>query len=230
MFYENTLPSGKRYYGKFGRNTVDVTTIIARMKEKGVTMRSMDILSVLDAYKEEVRAAIKNGESVNMLDMVTAYIASVGSVDSITGEDSEITLTVKATASKELKSLVKDVKVVRKEVKDTSPVIENIYDQYSEKNLNDEDFSLTANMAVTLTGSSLKLAGDDSGVFLAPVDENDALVSAEGQWLKSPIIQTNLPRTVSFYLPKSAKADTKYRIVLRTSYVNGTALRKNIQT
>lgn len=223
--YVNNLPSGKRFYGRFDRATVDMKTLIARIKEKGTATSKIDMLAVVGHVKEEIVAAVKNGEAVNLMDLGTVFISPVGSVNSTSG-DEEMSLTVKFTPSTLLKDAVREVKIKDRKQQDTSPVIENVYDQFSKKNLTAEDFSLSAKKAVTLTGTKLKVAGENGGVFLAPVDATDAIVTDTGQWLKSPVIDSNLPKRVVFYMPEEAKAGTKYRIVLRTSYSNGKTLRK----
>lgn len=106
--YVNNLPSGKRFYGRFDRATVDMKTLIARIKEKGTATSKIDMLAVVGHVKEEIVAAVKNGEAVNLMDLGTVFISPIGSVNSTSG-DEEMSLTVKFTPSILLKDAVREV-------------------------------------------------------------------------------------------------------------------------
>lgn len=67
------------------------------------------------------------------------------------------------------------------------------------KSYGEEDFALSAGTNVVLTGTRLKVVGDDSGVFLAPVDDRGNPVADESQWLKSGRIAHNTPGTLDFF-------------------------------
>lgn len=228
--YENPFKNGaKKYYGRFNRTTVDTTNLISRLQKNGSGKNLIAVKETITMVKKEVLDAVASGETVDLMGLVTIYLAPTGGFDGTSDESGDQNLTVKLTPSAELKAAAKNVKIKSKQVKDTSPVIENITDQFTGKNFYDEDFVLSHGMNVVLSGTRLKVAGDEGGVFIAPVDEHDALVSDEGQWLKSNRISRNLPKTLEFYLPSSAKAGSKYRIVLRTSFSNSkTMLKKHI--
>lgn len=72
---------------------------------------------------------------------------------------------------------------------------------------------------VTLKGQYIKIAGDGSDIFFAPMNK-DGVLADEERWISinaAVSVRENLPSTVSFYVPKDM-ADGHYRIVLRTRY------------
>lgn len=224
--YENPFKNGVKYYGKFNRTVVDVSNLIARL-EKNVSGKNLIVVEeTIKLVKKEIIDALSRGETVSFGGLGTFYIAPICGFESTSDTGSDVKLTVKFLPSAELKASVKNVKIKKSDTVDTSPTIENITDGRTGKSFDDDDFALTAGMNVVVTGTRLKVAGENSGVFLAPVDAQDALVSDEGQWLKSDRIARNLPKTLDFYLPSTAKAGTKYRIVIRTSYSKSSVMLK----
>lgn len=224
--YPNPFNNGAKFYGKFNRTKVDTMTLISRLGKNGSGKNLIATKETLTLIKKEVMDALSDGETVEFIGLGTFYIAPVGGFSGTSDDTSDQKFTVKFTPSAELRSCVKDLKIKKAEVKDTSPTIENITDQYTGKNFGEQEFALTAGKNIVVTGKRLKIMGENDGVYLAPVDAQDAVVSDEGQWLKSNRIARNLPKTIDFYLPDGVKAGTKYRIVIRTSYCNGNTVRK----
>lgn len=224
--YENPFKNGVKYYGKFKRAVVDATNLIARLEKNGSGKNLIAAAETLKLIKKEVTDALANGETVEFAGLGVFYIAPVGGFNSTADGNVAAKLTVKFSPSAELKASVKNVKIKKSEVKDTSPTIENITDWLTGKSYGEEDFALSAGTNVVLTGTRLKVVGDDSGVFLAPVDDRGNPVADESQWLKSGRIAHNTPGTLDFFLPKDAKPDTKYCIIIRTSYSNNKTMLK----
>lgn len=224
--YENPFKNGAKYYGKFNRTVVDVSNLIARLEKNGSGKNLIVVEETMKLIKKEITDALSRGETVSFGGLGTFYIAPVGGFESTSDDTSDVKLTVKFLPSAELKASVKNVKIKKSDAVDTSPTIENITDQRTGKSFGEEDFALTAGMNAVVTGTRLKVAGENSGVYLAPVDAKDALVTDEGQWLKSDRIARNLPKTLDFYLPRAAKAGTKYRIVIRTSFSHSSVMLK----
>lgn len=199
------------FYGKVERYTYSTQNILDAMAEAVPLVDLGTVTSVLNAYANTVLKVLAAGNAVKFGELGTFYIAGKGTVDSETGKPA---LTVKFTATQTLKDAVQNVEIASSEYVAPSGVITTVTDVATGKT----DGTLTANGSVLLEGSSLKVGGDDSGIWFVPVDETGKLSSDETTWIKgeSALIY-NLPSKLLFAIPQSLTSG-KYKIVVRTRY------------
>ena len=222
MLYENPFKNsknGSQYYGRFRRNTVDIQTLIARIQKRKAGTNELALQQVAGFIKEEILEALTRGESVNVLDLGFMYIAPKSGFNEKDGaiENGKSALTVKFTPSQTVQSKVEKVAINDILIADVCPQIFAVTDQFTEGT----DGILTKGKTVLLEGERLKIAGDDGGVFLCPVEgEKKTVCADESKWLKSPQVTKNTMKNLIFYIPDEAAADTEYRILVRTFYSN----------
>jgi len=98
----------------------------------------------------------------------------------------------------------------------TDPLITSLKNLYTQQ----EGNTLSANYSARISGSRLRVAGDEAvaGIFFAPCDDKGAYDTTGAGWLqvKENAIETNKPTALSFYLPKEVTAG-KYRLLVRTA-------------
>ena len=100
----------------------------------------------------------------------------------------------------------------------------NLYDEQA------EDKVLTRGMTAQITGTKLKLGGDKSGIYFAPVDNEQRLVKDSRLWVQADHITRNMPKTVEFFVPETLESGTSWRIVLETSLAtNGVPMKSTVQ-
>lgn len=173
------------------------------------------VTSVLNAYANTVLKVLAAGNAVKFGELGTFYIAGKGTVESGTGKPK---LTVKFSATQTLRDAVQNVEISSSEYVAPSGVISSVTDVASGKS----DGTLSASGSVLVEGSSLKVGGENSGIWFAPVAENGEMNTDESLWIKveSALIY-NLPSKLLFALPQTL-TDGKYKIVVRTRYAGKT--------
>lgn len=199
------------FYGKVERFTYSTQNILDAMAVEVPLVDLGTITSVLNAYANTVLKILSIGNAVKFGELGTFYIAGKGSVDNETGKPS---LTVKFTATQTLKDAVQNIEIVSSEYVAPSGIITSVTDIATGKT----DGTLSANSSVLLAGSSLKVGGNDSGIWFAPVDENEDISNNGANWIKveSALIY-NLPSKLLFAIPQNI-ANGKYKIIVRTRF------------
>ena len=90
------------------------------------------------------------------------------------------------------------------------------------------DGTLTIGGAVTLTGTSIKVSGDGSGIWFSAADA-DGNYDTGGTLVEVSSYVSNDPSKVVFLLPSELDAGTYY-IVIKTLYTRGGTLLKSLRT
>lgn len=199
------------FYGRVERYTYSTQNILNAMSEAVPLVDLGTVASVLNAYANTVLKVLSAGNAVRFGELGTFYIAGKGSVDSETGKPA---LTVKFTATKTLKDAVQNIEIASSEYIAPSGVISSVTDVSSGKS----DGKLTASGSVLFEGASLKVGGENSGIWFAPILEGTDSLTVESDWKKvESALVFNLPSKLLFVLPQSL-ASGKYKIVVRTRY------------
>lgn len=200
----------KSYYGKVERYTYSTQNILDAMADAVPLVDLGTVASVLNAYANTVLKVLAAGNAVKFGELGTFYIAGKGTVE---GGNDKPKLTVKFSATQTLKDAVQNVEIASSEYIAPSGVVASVTDVASGKS----DGNLTSGGSVLLEGSSLKVGGEDSGIWFAPVSENGEFY-AESEWTKvESALVYNLPSKLLFSLPTSLAAGS-YKIVVRTRY------------
>ncbi len=199
------------YYGKVERYTYSTQNILDAMADAVPLVDLGTVTSVLNAYANTVLKVLAAGNAVKFGELGTFYIAGKGTVESGNGKPK---LTVKFSATQTLRDAVQNVEIASSEYVAPSGMITNVTDVATGK----ADGSLTSGGSVLVEGSSLKVGGENSGIWFAPVTESGEINSDESLWIKveSALIY-NQPSKLLFALPQSL-SDSKYKIVVRTRY------------
>lgn len=222
VLYVNPFGTGKTFYGRFERDVLSMENILSRIREKNPGIDEIIANAAIGYIKREILLALKEGKAVNMLDLGELYIAAVGSVAN-DSEVSELSLTVKFASSALLKEAVANVSIGKVVFSDTTPAIRKVINWFT----GEESFALTEGKNVVLEGKRLKLGAKDSALYLAPVDEKGGVSDDESVWINcTSLVRYNAPSKIDFYLPKEADEGSSYRIVIKSTYLNGSAVRK----
>lgn len=222
--YVNPFGTGKKFYGRFERDVLSMENLISRVQEKNPGTDEIIIQTAMSYLKREILAALKEGKAVNLLDLGELYIAATGSVSGDSAaEISELALTVKFSASPVLREAIAKVSIGKVVLSDTAPSISRIVNWFT----GEESTTLSFGKNVVLEGKRLKLGEEDSGIYLAPVDEKGDVSDEESSWIDcTSLVRQNTPKKIDFYLPAEAADGASYRIVIKSTYVNGSSKRK----
>lgn len=201
----------ENYYGKVERFTYSTQNLLDAMSDAVPLVDLGTVTSVLNAYANTVLKVLAAGNAVKFGELGTFYIAGKGTVEN---GNEKPKLTVKFSATQILKDAVQNVEIASSEYVAPSGVIASVTDVSTGKT----DGTLTVNGSVLLEGSSLKVGGDDSGIWFASVDENGSISSDESTWTKvESALVYNLPSKLLFALPQSLSIG-RYKIIVRTRY------------
>lgn len=226
--YENHFDKGGKYYARFDRRTVTVDNLIARTQKKDIGVNAITAKHIISLIKAEIIEALQRGESVNLMDLGTFYIAASGTTGN-TAETAEVKrLFVKFTSSKETNEAVSKLEISKVMVADASPAIDSVTDLFTAL----KDGTVTAGKAVRIDGDRLKISGDEGGIFFAECSPDGAYSDDESIWLKvnAETIMRNRSRTLEFFLPENLKSGKSYRIILRTNSRKGSEDKKTFVT
>ena len=222
--HENNFTKNGTYYATVTRNMATFKNILSEIAEdnKGMDPFMLQYAAIL--IQKKILKMLEQGKAVNVLDLGTMYIAmkcnAKGKSDVAECGSFHIKFTPTELANSALASLSVD-KIV---YADGSPEITEVTDLSSGAS----DGNLTRGKPCRITGSRLKIGGNESGVWFAPVDADGRTSTDESAWVKSDeaSLFRNKPSELNFFVPDTLEKGS-YRIVIRTAYLGKGKSRKN---
>jgi len=224
LTYQNTsagvnLTRHKNYFNaeasdflRVQRNTADIESLIATIEQRETGINRFMVMHCATLLKEAVISKLQLGNSVDLFGLGTFYLTAFPSKD----DPAQTKISVSFTPSQEARDAVSDVSVTMTQEENTDPLITSLKNLYTQQ----EGNTLSANYSARISGSRLRVAGDEAvaGIFFAPCDDKGAYDTTGAGWLqvKENAIETNKPTALSFYLPKEVTAG-KYRLLVRTA-------------
>ena len=224
----NNFTKDGSYYATVSRNTATFKNILSEIAEdnKGMDPFMLQFAAIL--IQKKILKLLEQGKAVNVLDLGTMYIAmkcnAKGKSDVSGSGNFYIKFTPTPLANKAIASLSVD-KIVYADGSPEITRIEDLSDAESER-------TLTKGKPCRITGSRLKLGGENWGIYFAPVDSEGKMNSDESSWAK--VDESNLfrnkPSELNFFVPDSL-SEGSWKIVLRTSYLGkGTSRKTMLET
>ncbi len=205
----NDSESGQ-YYGKVTRLTYSNQNILDMVAEELPDVTVGKIMDVMTAYTKAVQKILSTGHAARFGSLGTFYIASKGLTDSQTGKPA---LTVRFSPDALLLGSAKNVEIAESSYSEPKATIDRIADVAR----NACDGTLTGGFPVAIEGSSLRIFGQDSGVWCAPADEDGNCTADSALWKAVPgSFFCNTPSKLIFTLPKDLEDGGRYCFVLRT--------------
>ena len=200
------------FFGKVERYTHSTQNILDAMSESLPLVDLGTVTCVLNAYANTVLKSLSSGNAVKFGELGTFYIAGKGTVE---GEGEKPCLTVKFSPTKILRDAVQNVEITDSSFFECNGEIVSVTDVTTGKS----DRRLTACGSVLLEGSGLKVGGESSGIWFAPVSENGTVSEDESAWTKAESsLVYNMPSKLLFALPATLTVNGNYKIVVRTRY------------
>ena len=211
------------YIGKITRRTIGLNDLIGGIIKKNVGIDANIIQSAAALLQLEILENLASGNAVNILNLGVLYAATDGSVKN-TSEKPK--LRARFTTSKLSNKAASKLSIENMAVSDSKPFIMSVTDFYE---ATPENGVITKRMMAEVIGERLKVSGDGSGIFFAPVKEDGEIEKDEKTWTKveEARVKKNLPKSLLFYVPESLSTDMKYQIVVRTA-LSGSKIRKAV--
>ena len=209
---KSTFSDNETFFGRVSRNTVNIDNLIKSICNKIPSYDKYELKRFAKDLKTEVQASIASGKSVNLLDLGTLYIALSSGMKVAPKTASEVSsLTVKFSPSKTLTKSVNKIEIDKIVYVNSSPLISNLECLWEGLPEN----TVKLNKIVRITGSKLKVEGENGGVFFCEVDSSGNTEPDESKWVKA-IITRNLPKTLELYVPANLETDKEYAIGIKT--------------
>ena len=217
------------YIGSIPRDTLTISNLAARIKDSDRGLDEYTVLKAAGLLKKECLTAIRRGQAVNLMGLCTMFIAPEGTVDANNPSTAlSQKLALRFTPTAEARDIASGMKITKVIVNDGQPQIDGMQSLPGE--IPTDRFR--AGKAVRLIGNRLKVAGENSGLFLCPADK-DGNISKDGtDWIQVEKAQFsfNKPKRLEFFIPDGTPPGS-YRITLKTSYgCNGRDLKTAIST
>lgn len=207
------------FIGRVTRNTVTLENLIASISEKNPGVSPYMIQHVANLLRDEMLKSCQNAKAIDVLGLGTMYISVAGSVSGENpGESSIPGFKLNFTPSARAQEAVDSLKVDKVIIADSSPAIDKIVNTFNQN----EERNLLKGKGVRITGAKLKIIGEDSGIWFAPLETDGSICKDESSWIQvaSKTISCNKPKTLEFYVPDNI-TEAGYKIVIRTRYSSG---------
>lgn len=207
------------FIGRVTRNTVTLENLIASISEKNAGVSPYMIQHMANLLGDEMLSACQNAKAVDVLGLGTLYISVAGSVSGKNpGESSISGFNLNFTPSSRAQETVDSLKVDKVIIADSSPVIDRIINTFNQN----EERNLLKGKGVKITGTKLKIPGDDAGIWFAPLDTEGNVNKDETTWVQvsRETVRSNKQMKIEFYVPDSL-SEGNYKIVIRTRYSFG---------
>lgn len=193
----------------------DMESVIEKMLQKGSTITKTDTLAVLNSFFETVSEIVRQGENVH-LDLFSTRLSLSGIFNGATDtyDPKRHSIRVNVNAGKLLKEVAKHIKPEKVDSSETLPHILEVTDSIS-GSVNDK---ITSGGVLTLVGSRLKIAGEntENGVYL--IDE-------KGKKYKVSTLVENKPARLIAILPSLATGT--YTLQITTQFTGGAYLKQS---
>ncbi|WP_443741001.1 DUF4469 domain-containing protein [Treponema berlinense] len=198
----------ENFFGKVERVTFSAQNILDAMASEIPLVDLGTVTSVLNCYTNTVLKVLSNGNAVKFGELGLFYIAGKGAVEN---DKTKPNLTVKFSPSQTLRDAVQNVEISSVSLNKFEGEITKIQDITT----GNTDGTLTLKGSVLLEGTGLKVGGENSGIYFAPLNE-DKNVLTEAEWIKvETTLVFNQPSKLLFSIPESV-INGSYKIVIRT--------------
>lgn len=215
---ETKLTDERKYTARVStERSHDLPQLIDLMLDKRNLVSRTDIVAVFTAFFETIDECIKRGENINLPIFNMGYsITGVFDKSTDTFDPEVHEVHVNLNIGTQIKKAIEDIKLEKISAVPTLPVIEEFTDLGS-KTTNDK---LTANGIFELTGTRLKIAGEDEavGIFFVNGDNTEHKVN---------VIAENGYKKLIAQAP--ALSAGTYKLVIRTQSTSSTYTTKEIK-
>ncbi|MCR5761909.1 MAG: DUF4469 domain-containing protein [Treponema sp.] len=212
--YANPFDNGSQYYGRFERNVVDTKVLIARIQNRKAGTNELAVQEIAGFLKEEILQAVRNGEAVNVMDLGILYIVPNRKFDGMSMEQSSApALAVRFLPGSTLRNAVSGIQIKEIKLAETPRLIREVIDKYTGRT----DGVISAGKFAVIKGMKLKVEGENSGLYLCPLDAQENPADEES-WIKCDELGANTSGTLEFFVPSGLEKGKKLKALIRTHY------------
>ncbi len=218
-------------YARVQRNTAYIGNILDKVLKTEKNLTRATLLYASEVLRDGVIELLKEGKSVDILELGTLYIKPAASMETLTPKISDVPeMSVSFSPSELALSSVKDVVVGLDVTKSTEPEILSLLDMKTKTS----GVNLSAGGTVKISGKRLKVAGGSDlqvGVFFVPCSEDGSYKNDLSEWICVPVEELAMGNTsgsIIFNMPENISAGN-YRLAVRTAYGSSGRTNKTVR-
>ena len=218
--------------------TVSTNGIITEIANDYPSIDPYVIQHSLELVKAKILQLLKQGRSVDVLELGTLYLKPDSTVKKLDPTVSEMpSLSVKFRVNSATRSALADVTISSFMISDPSPVLAEITNMQD----GNTDGVLYLNYMVQVKGQNLKLPDDAvtetahgvsttvGGIYFVPIEDDGTPSDDWSEWIEvTGYLAKNTPSYLQFYPPASVTTGIEYFICVRTNYLSATTTRKEM--
>ncbi len=221
--HENQLKKNGTYYARVSRNVASFKNLLSEIAEdnKGIDPYMLQYAAIL--FQKKILKMLEQGKAVNLFDLGTLYIALKCNAKGKSDVSESGDFYIKFSPTPLVNSALANLGVDKVIYADASPEITEINELSNEAVIG----TVKKGKACSIKGSHLKISGEKSGIYFAPLNEDGKRDKDESQWkvINETEIFRNMPSELNFIVPQNFD-DGKYQIIIRTSYLSNGKVRK----
>ena len=166
--YQNNMNRNCKYIARIIKNDTCVAKdIIQRMLDYGSTITETDIVGVIEVLNSVIDSLLREGERVNLFDLVYLYPVISGTFKDMNDDFDEDRhkIAIKSSAGKKLKRITyKKSEIQKKNIEKPTPLIKSFEDIESET----VNKKISSKNIGVVNGRNLKInpTNEDEGLFL----------------------------------------------------------------
>lgn len=228
--HASKLAKGSGSYAKVQRNTAYIGNIVERVSKNAVIPGGTEtLLYVAGLLRDGILSLLREGKAVDLLEMGILYLKPQKGMESTNPEISDVpSMTLGFTPSIKAIEAVKNITVGADITKSNLPMPKTLLDLHT-KTLG---VDITSGYTVRVGGTGLKVAGENSGIFLAPCDDEGIYKTDESDWVSvcnAEDLIDNTNTQLEFNVPVDTTAGT-YRLIVKTASSTGNRVNKTLRT
>lgn len=234
----NNAFNDENYVVRVPFTTVSTNGVITEIAQSYPSIDPYVIQHSLELVKEKILELLKQGRSVDVLELGTMYLKPTGTVTKDDPTVSEMpSLKVAFRVNSETRSALANVSISSFMVSDPNPVLAQVT---SLKDGN-TDGVLYLNYLVQIKGQNLKLPDDAvtetahgvsedvGGIYFVPINDDGTPSDDWSKWIEvTGYLAKNTDSYLQFYPPSTVTTGIEYFICVRTNYLSATTKRKEM--
>lgn len=225
--HASKLAKGSGSYAKVQRNTAYIGNIVELVSKNAVIPGGTEtLLYVAGLLRDGILSLLSEGKAVDLLEMGILYLKPQKGMESTNPEISDVpTMTLGFTPSIKAIEAVKNITVGADITKSNLPMPKTLLDLPTKM----LGVDITSGYTVR---TGLKVAGENSGIFLAPCDDEGIYKTDESDWVSvcnAEDLIDNTNTQLEFNVPVDTTAGT-YRLIVKTASSTGNRVNKTLRT
>lgn len=234
MKLSNNAFNEENYICRVPRDTVSMNGIVSEIVAGYPSIDPYVIMHSAELIKAKILELLKQGRSVDVLELGTMYLKPQGTVTRNNPQVTDLpSLGLEFTPSSGAKEAIAEVTGISFMINDSAPEIQMLYGLPSMS-----EGYLVAGSFVRVTGAKMKVAVDTSlgyaqfeennGIYFVPATASGEPITDRSSWvlIDPTTLYTNYNKRLEFQAPETLSSATDFFLYIETTYLSKDERRK----